>query len=107
MSKFSVNVCKLEILENDLQCFTLTMWAGKAQLKVNEYGVGSWDFILHSSMNFPLCFHLQTVSGGHPLSSLGTLPDWWNTRKIKVIFTLQWTCAEFQEQWHFQRYCTV
>lgn len=75
MSKFSVNVCKLEILENDLQCFTLTMWAGKAQLKVNEYGVGSWDFILHSSMNFPLCFHLQTVSGGHPLSSLGTLPD--------------------------------
>ena len=41
-----------------------TLRAGKPQLEVNEYGVGSWDFILHSSMKFPLCFHLQTVSGG-------------------------------------------
>jgi len=103
MSKFSVSVCKWKIWENDLQCFTPTLWAGKAQLKVNEYGVGSSDFILHSSMKFPLCFHLQTGSGGHPLSSsLGTLPGGWNTRKIKVIFTLQRTYAEFQEQWHFR-----
>lgn len=75
MSKFSVSVCKLNILENDLQCVTLTLWAGKTQLKVNDYGVGSWDLILLSSMKCPLCFHLQTGSGGHPLSSfLGTLP---------------------------------
>jgi hypothetical protein len=38
--------------------------AGKALLKVNEYGVGSWDFILRRSMKFPLRFHLQTGSGG-------------------------------------------
>jgi len=75
MSKFSVSVCKWKILENDLQCFTLTLQAEKAQLQMNEYGVGSWDFILHSSMKFLLCFHLQTGSGDHPLSSsLGTLP---------------------------------
>jgi hypothetical protein len=103
MSKFSVSVCKWKILENDLRCFTLTLRSGKAQLQVNEYGVGSWDFILHSSMKFLLCFHLQTGSGDHPLySSLGTLPGGWNTRKMKVIFTLQRTCAEFQEQCHFR-----
>jgi hypothetical protein len=86
MSKFSISVCKWNILENDLKCFTLTMGAGKVRLKVNDYGWGGQlDFILYSSMKFPLCFHLQTGSGCHPLfSCLGTLPGVWSYHQNSV-----------------------
>jgi hypothetical protein len=40
--------------------FNITGWNG---LVNSDYKVDSWDFIIHSNMKFPLCFHLQTGSG--------------------------------------------